>query len=314
MKILFTGASSFTGYWFVRELVAAGHEVWATFTAKGAEDYDGVRGNRLQELTKLATPVWDCPFGSDKLLKLIGEESGWDLLCHHAADVTDYHSMDFNVGTALSNNTKNVQEILNALAEKNCNKVALTGSVFEQQEGAGEKPLRAFSPYGLSKGLTSEVFRFWCEIMDFSLGKFVIPNPFGPFEEPRFTAYLARTWLNGDTAGVRTPSYVRDNIHVSLMALSYLKFIESLPDESGFQKLNPSGYVESQGAFAQRFASEMKGRLGVTCELELANQIQFDEPVMRVNTDYIDAKELGWQESDAWDALAAYYLSVNQKG
>ena len=31
MKILFTGASSFTGYWFIRELAAAGHEVTAIF-------------------------------------------------------------------------------------------------------------------------------------------------------------------------------------------------------------------------------------------------------------------------------------------
>ena len=29
MKILFTGASSFTGYWFVKELAERGHEVTA---------------------------------------------------------------------------------------------------------------------------------------------------------------------------------------------------------------------------------------------------------------------------------------------
>jgi nucleoside-diphosphate-sugar epimerase len=31
MRILLTGASSFTGYWFAQELVAAGHAVTATF-------------------------------------------------------------------------------------------------------------------------------------------------------------------------------------------------------------------------------------------------------------------------------------------
>jgi UDP-glucose 4-epimerase len=35
MRILFTGASSFTGYWFVRELVAAGHEVVAACRGDG---------------------------------------------------------------------------------------------------------------------------------------------------------------------------------------------------------------------------------------------------------------------------------------
>ena len=36
MKILFTGGSSFTGYWFVRELAAAGHDVTAVFRGKPA--------------------------------------------------------------------------------------------------------------------------------------------------------------------------------------------------------------------------------------------------------------------------------------
>ena len=70
--------------------------------------------------------------------------------------------------------------------------------------------------------------------------------------------------------------------------------------------------MESQGAFALRFGSEMKKRLNVPCELELANQTEFDEPVMRVNTDCINVQELGWKEEEAWDRLAEYYLSVNQ--
>ena len=37
MKILITGGSSFTGYWFIKELAAAGHEMFATFTRAGAE-------------------------------------------------------------------------------------------------------------------------------------------------------------------------------------------------------------------------------------------------------------------------------------
>lgn len=37
MKVLFTGASSFTGFWFVRELAAAGHDVTALFRKPAAE-------------------------------------------------------------------------------------------------------------------------------------------------------------------------------------------------------------------------------------------------------------------------------------
>ena len=45
MKILFTGASSFTGHWFVKELCAAGHEVTATFR-QPASEYTDVRKQR----------------------------------------------------------------------------------------------------------------------------------------------------------------------------------------------------------------------------------------------------------------------------
>ena len=103
--------------------------------------------------------------------------------------------------------------------------VVLTGSVFEQNEGAGEPPLVAFSPYGLSKGLTAEVVRHRCHEFGLRYGKFVIPNPFGPLEEPRFCAYLIRSWKKGEVAQVNTPDYVRDNIHVSLLAAAYAKFV-----------------------------------------------------------------------------------------
>ena len=309
MKILFTGASSFTGYWFVKELVENGHDIWATFTQESVRDYDDVRGERVKRLTDLCRPIWSCAFGSDSFVDHINGERDWDLFCHHAADVRDYKSPDFDFTAALERNTRNVRAVLASLQQRGCNRMVLTGSVFEQNEGAGEEPLRAFSPYGLSKGLTADVFRYWCQMVDMGLGKFVIPNPFGPFEEPRFTAYLANSWLSGKAAGVRTPAYIRDNIHISLMAKSYSFFCEQLMLTGGYRKLNPSGYVESQGAFAQRFADAMRTRFDLPCELELGEQNTFDEPKMRVNTDVLVPSELNWDETKAWDEIADFYLS-----
>jgi len=45
----------------------------------------------------------------------------------------------------------NLRAILAALKADGLKGVVLTGSVFENDEGAGEEPLRAFSGYGLSK-------------------------------------------------------------------------------------------------------------------------------------------------------------------
>ena len=183
----------------------------------------------------------------------------------------------------------------------------LTGSVFEQDEGAGEAPLVAFSPYGLSKGLTAAVVSHRCREIGLPYAKFVIPNPFGPLEEPRFCAYLVRTWKTGTTAKVNTPVYVRDNIPVELLAKAYAKFAAETAAGTGRAKLNPSGYVESQGAFAERFAAAMRPRLGLACGLDLATQTDFSEPMMRVNTDPA-ARYVGeWDEAKAWDEAAEGY-------
>ena len=143
--------------------------------------------------------------------------------------------------------------------------------------------------------------------MGFPLGKFVIPNPFGPFEEPRFCNYLVQTWFKGEVPAIRTPLYVRDNIHVDLLAASYAAFAGAVPAQKGVTKLNPSFYVESQGAFANRFASEMAPRLGVACPITLLQQSEFGEPMVRINTDRVDGAAFGWNEAAAWDAEAEFY-------
>ena len=140
----------------------------------------------------------------------------------------------------------------------------------------------------------------------------MIANPIGPFEEPRFCSYLIRSWFKGEVPAVRTPLYVRDNIHVDLLAKAYAAFAESVPLQQGITKLHPSFYVESQGAFAQRFAAEMSSRLGVPCPVTLLHQEDFTEPMVRINTDRIDGADFGWSETSAWDAEAEFYQQATK--
>lgn len=306
MKVLFTGSSSFTGLWFIKSLTAAGHEVVATFGGS-AGNYQDIRARRVAEVRKTCRAEFEAPFGSDRFLDVLSSKKSWDLLCHHAADVTNYKSADFDVVRAVQKNTNNITGVFAALKGCGCSRVLLTGSIFEQNEGVGSDEMRAFSPYGLSKGLTSETFRFYAREKGMSLGKFVIPNPFGPYEEPRFTTYLVRSWCEGKTPQVSTPAYVRDNIHVSLLARSYVWFAESMDGKPGLQKLNPSGYPESQGTFAKRFAEEMGARLGFPCRLVVAEQREYPEPMVRINTDMVAPLFPDWNEKGAWDELAEYY-------
>lgn len=305
MKILLTGASSFSGLWFAEKLFARGAEIVAPL--RGTPDsYSGVRGRRVERLRKVAEVVPDCAFGDGKFMDLVAA-TPFDVLCHHAAHVADYRSMDFDVVGALAANTRNLRAVLESLARNGLKAMVATGSVFEQDEGAGHAPMRAFSPYGLSKGLTWQAIKYWCTILGLPLGKFVIANPFGPYEEPRFGAYLVNTWRKGETAEVRTPRYLRDNIHVDLLALAYAGFVAQCVEKREGRRFGPSFYVETQGAFAQRVAAELGSRLDLACGVRLLTQTDFSEPLARINTDSIDPDAYGWSEAAAWDAMARFY-------
>jgi UDP-glucose 4-epimerase len=307
MKVLFTGGSSFTGFWFIRQLAEVGHEVVATFRKPSEQYPDAVRRDRVSLALNVCRAIVGCSFGDSAFLKLIRHER-WDVVCHHAANVTNYKSSDFDVLAAVADNTRNIAEVFDALqAQGHPTRLIVTGSVFENDEGAGSEGLPTFSPYGLSKSFTFQMFRHHARRVRIPLGKFVIANPFGPYEDPRFTAYLMKSWFANQTAAVNTPSYVRDNIHISLLAKGYVKFIEEFPTGVALHRIHPSGYTESQGDFTLRFAREMRERIKLPCNVELKEQSIFPEPHVRINTDIINDKELVWNEKAAWDGIAEYY-------
>jgi UDP-glucose 4-epimerase len=308
MRILLTGAASFTGMWFAKALMAKGHNVVAAIRRRRS-DYAGLQAARLEQIAGDCELVWNVPFGTPAFLALITAQGSFDVLCHHAADVKDYKSPDFDAMAATATNTHGLTQVLGALRQAGCNRIVLTGSVFEAHEGEGSDPGRAFSPYGLSKTLTAEMFTYYAAREGFALGKFVIPNPFGPYEERRFTDFLMRSWKDGKTPRIATPHYVRDNVPVTLLAAAYAAFVESLP-AAGFVRTNPSFYAEPQGAFTKRFATEMGQRLKLATPVEFAEQTEFPEPEIRLNTQTLDGAALGWSETGFWDEMAHYYAAL----
>jgi UDP-glucose 4-epimerase len=307
VRVLLTGASSFTGYWFAKSLSEAGHVVVAPLRSSLSSYTEGVRAERVRLLQAVAQIVPECVFGEERFLTLIKEQP-FDAFGHHAAQVGNYRSPDFDVCGAVSANTLNLRSCLEVMKSNGLKAAVITGSVFEADEGVGEFPLKAFSPYGLSKGLTAHIFKYFCEDLSIAHGKFVIPNPFGPYEEPRFCAYLVKTWKSGQTAIVKTPEYVRDNIHVDLLSRAYTLFLEQKLGGLSLERLSPSGYVESQGAFARRFASEFASRCGLGCEVECPPQIDFSEPAVRVNTTNANKLVVSWDEDSSWDSIKEYYF------
>jgi UDP-glucose 4-epimerase len=310
MKILITGGSSFTGYWFIKELAARGHVLTAVL--RGDPDaYSGLRKVRVDQIGQLAEIVGNCSFGDARFMELL--EGRYDVVCHHGAQVENYKSPDFDIAGAIQGNTLNTRLVMEKMKAFG-SRLVVTGSVFEANEGLGDAPLVAFSPYGLSKTGSWEVFRYWAWKFSLPVTKFIIPNPFGPFEEPRFCNYLVQTWRKGEVPVVGTPDYIRDNIHADLLAMHYVAAVEGSAGGSGglIKKYGPSGYIESQGTFAIRFTKEMAERLPLTCDVRLGKQVSFDEPMIRTNDRLSAGVNLpggiaGWEEKKAWDELADYY-------
>jgi UDP-glucose 4-epimerase len=301
VRILLTGASSFTGYWFADALRRAGHEVVAPLRGGAGGGADLLRGERLARLERAGVQlVPECAFGSDPFLVLAA--SGFDVLCHHAAEVGDYRSPDFDIAGAVAANTARLRQVIEIIGKRASRGIVLTGSFFEANEGAGTTPRRAFSPYAVSKALTADVVRYRCHEAGVPFAKFVIPHPFGPLEQPRLGAYLAKTWRSGGTVEIKTPAYIRDNIHVGLLAAAYERFVSE--DSATDRKLNPSGYIESQGAFVERIAREVRQRTGLACGVTLLEQQEFPEPLIRINTDAAELYVSNWSDSGAWDEYA----------
>lgn len=296
-----TGASSFTGLHIARAMARAGWRLIAPL--RGAEgSYEDVRGERVAQLQDCATVVFDSPFGSASFEQCLPEQDGW-LLCHHAADVTDYRSPSFDPVAAFQRNAGHGRRVVETSKRRGCAGLVLTGSVFESGEGGRSVEAPSISPYGLSKTLTTSAFRHFALWADLAFKPFVVPNPFGPYEEKRFGWHLFQHWARGAVPEVRTPDYLRDNIPSLALAEAYERACRALL-AGDVSTARPSGIVGSQGAFARLVAFEAGSRLGRDLRVELLSQESWEEPLSLQNDQPALRDGL---LPEFWDEYVGYY-------
>ena len=288
MKILFTGASSFTGSWIVPALSRAGHEVTVVFTRRGPEAYDGLRRKRVERVLPFARAVWAVESGDAQFIKLCRDQGPWDLISLHGAEVGDYKAADFDWRRALEKNTRGYAEMFAAFYAASGHAVVLTGSYFEAYEGNPGGPSESLSPYGLSKTLTWHACRHECLRAGLALGKFVIPNPVGPFEDPKLVAALARKWQEGGVPQLHTPLEICDHLPVSALAAEYSNFAATVR-RAGAGTISfrrPSGWVESVEAFSHRVAREFGRLSGASYAVASEPKTIATAPAMRRNSSH----------------------------
>jgi nucleoside-diphosphate-sugar epimerase len=306
---LFTGASSFTGAWFIKALAEQGANIVAV-TRRPASSYEGIAALRLAMARDHARVIDECAFGSSKFLKAIAAHGPFDVICLHAAGAAGHRDPGFDPLAAFEANCRDIGRVFATLAEDRPPTILATGSVFEADEGAGSPPAGAVGAYGLSKTITWQVMRFHAERSGLALAKFVIPHPIGPLEKPGLTSGLARAWLEGRVPMVRQPHLVRDVVPVDRLAICYSRFAAAIARGAPCRRLAPSGWIETTHDFAARFAAAMRQRLGIPCPFTSALPPTDNiEPVVRCNTDPVDRLCPEWSEAVFWDRLAHWYRS-----
>lgn len=309
-RVLFTGGSSFTGAWFARALAAAGFEVVLLGRRRAAlRDRDAQA--RLEALVPGLRRIDGVPFGCRSMLRWLEREAPFDLLCLHGATVGDHRAHSFDAIAATAADTQALDQVLELMCARGLGAVLHTGSLFEADEGCGERPLRAFSPYGLAKTLTWHVVRHACERRGLTLGKFVIGSPFGPYHKPGLCRSFVDAWLAGDIPLLRRPHLLRDHQPVELLAEAYSRFAARLYEASGTLRLVPTCYAESLELFAERLAREMRPRLGRPCRFRIADAPEpDDEPRIRFGLDPASSLVPEFDYDAAWDRLAEWHLAT----
>lgn len=304
--VLLTGASSFTGFWIARALAEAGWRVVAPLR-RALGDYAGLRAQRVAALAGVAEIAPQAPVESAAFLDLVAAARA-DLFAHHAADIPGYRRPDYDVEAGVARNLRGVPEAIAAFAAAGGRAMLATGTYFERGEGGGGE---AASPYGLSKARTNDAQGELAAAAGLAFGKFVIPAPFGPWEEGRLVWSLFQAWTEGRAAEIRTPDYVRDHVPAPRLALAYVAAANRMLEARAPAAFRPSGHVERIGDFAERVAGEVRSRTGMACALIQHEQRAFPEPLRRANSEPCLA------ESDApafWDAYVDYYRRVQAAG
>lgn len=309
MKILFTGASSFTGAYFVRALAEKGHEVTSIFTQPLPNFYQGVRRKRVDmAISHSKETFWKIVFGSIEFTDIL-ERERYDLVCCHGAASKNFHSSDFEWLEAVRENTFGLERTAHIIAEQGSGMV-LTNTYFAGGNGMGTDVDIPITPFGLSKTLTTSVFRYFAHITKMPLSEFVMVDAFGPLENPdSLTSFLIREWAAGRKPVVKHPNYIRDNIAVTRLAELYEMFItHRMPYHVA--RTCPQGIHASNMNFVTSFAYEMAQRLHIHTPIEFSEHLEssMTEPLMRFGEHEI--RSVPFDMTKFWDELAEYYREV----
>lgn len=291
--ICLTGASSFSGSWFCKNLLDQGYSVVALVNSTESE----LITRRLANFEN-HKDVLICNTNA-----FIGMEIKYELLALHGTATFDYRSSNFDIDKAVNETVSTSHKILKRNKPKY---IVHTGTFSEKNESVSDGDKKSFNRYSESKSIIWDQHRELAKDYNIQIYKYVMPNPFGPLENPKFTHYLINCWRDGKLPQIKYPGYIRDNVPIDLLSEHYVKFIDNIfrNDYENEFRIYPSLYIESVLSFAQRYAHEIGKRLNLTLQVDHQKNHIFEEPRLRVNSDLCTKIVENWSEENSWDIIA----------
>jgi len=277
MKILFLGASSFTGFHFVKKLSKnRNNQVYCLFT-KNKSNYHSVRANRINILSKKKNIklIYEIKFGDLKFVKLIKKKK-FNVLCLHHAETKNYNDdKKFKFEKSIKKNTMNIDKVFKHLNKKIL--ILISNSIFQNI-----KKMRycAVNNYGRSKSIAYEIIQKACKKFKLKYKSIYISNPWGIYEEKKLNYYLISSWINGKEAIVKYPDYIRDNIFIDKLTEQYERIIYSKSKKIDYF---PSGYCSTNEEFIQALKKKFEIFFNIKANVKFIYNLKHTQPKIRIN-------------------------------
>jgi nucleoside-diphosphate-sugar epimerase len=307
MRVLLTGATSFTGAHICQTIRSSGIEVWATLTGpKESYKKDALAVRRME----FASPhQWleSCPFGSKAFLKALKDQN-FSVLINHGAAIHGYRNELFDYRASVLSALNQLEETLSLAQRSGCKLLLHSGTVFESTT-----QLPAISPYGVAKSMIWEAIRYFSQREKIPVAKVAIPNPVGPLESSdRLTSVFMQKWSRGETFNLSTPTHVVDFLPAPWLARVYLRCIQRLSSGQAYEEFEiqrPSGWILSNQDWLNLLVFQAKERVSFarphfTISKNLASSVNLRS---RVNDQPVPELQQTKEIELFWNDLFDYY-------
>jgi UDP-glucose 4-epimerase len=223
MEVLVTGGAGFIGSNIVDGLIEIGHQVIVV---------DNLSTGKKENLNKQAK-FYNLDI-RDKGLKEVFKENEISHVIHHAAQIDVQHSIKDPLSDA-QNNISGTINLLEQCRKYNIEKFiyASSAAVYGEPDYLPideEHPIKAMSPYGISKHTPEHYIKMYSELYDLKYTIFRYANVYGPRQDSKGEGGVVSIFVDkmlaeerpvifGDGEQTRDFIYVADLVKANLLAL-----------------------------------------------------------------------------------------------